>query len=215
MNPTYRFRITARASSSRLSSTMPFSCTDPSEHRSNPAHNPSNVVFPLPDGPTIAIVEPASTVKLICSSTVNTRPAALYVLLILLTFKIVSMYLCITPHPSICCSSVTLFARSSLCYPPAIILQPPRQPTAPIPPVQQHPSPLPTTENPSSSSATASPPATASTPIRLSPPSSAAASTPSACPTRSSTRASAAKQPPTERAGSTGPSASTLTSSFS
>ncbi len=72
---------------------MPFSCTDPSEHRSKPAHKPNNVVFPLPDGPTIATVEPASTVKLICSSTVNTRPAARYVLLILLTFKIVSMYL--------------------------------------------------------------------------------------------------------------------------
>src|ERR1700722_16592768 len=90
MKPTYRFRITARSSSSRPSSTMPFNCTDPSEHRSSPAHNPSSVVFPLPDGPTIAIVEPASTVKLICSSTVNTRPAARYVLLILLTFRIVS-----------------------------------------------------------------------------------------------------------------------------
>src|SRR5580658_3248487 len=70
---------------------MPFNCTEPSEHRSSPAHKPSSVVFPLPDGPTIATVEPASTVKVICSSTVNTRPAARYVLLILLTLRIVSV----------------------------------------------------------------------------------------------------------------------------
>jgi hypothetical protein len=45
----------------------------------NPAHKPSNVVFPLPDGPTIAKEFPCFALKVTSSKTVSDRSADLYI----------------------------------------------------------------------------------------------------------------------------------------
>ncbi len=51
--------------------TVPFMETEPDVGVSSPAHSPSNVVFPLPEGPIIAAVEPFSIWKLTSERTVN------------------------------------------------------------------------------------------------------------------------------------------------
>ncbi|TKC06076.1 hypothetical protein FA047_12140 [Pedobacter frigoris] len=50
---------------------MPFKATEPALAPSKPAHKPSNVVLPLPEGPVMATVSPLVMAKLISSNTVR------------------------------------------------------------------------------------------------------------------------------------------------
>src|SRR3954452_2558669 len=69
----------ARSSSPSSPSVIPFRRTEPELGRSRPAHSPSRVVFPLPDGPRIEQVLPAGNANEISFSTVNLPAPVSYV----------------------------------------------------------------------------------------------------------------------------------------
>src|SRR5690554_3588805 len=77
-NPTLAARNAARSSSLIAPRSRPSSSTDPDDGRSSPASRPSSVVFPLPDGPTIATNSSGSTVRLMSLRTTRRRPALSY-----------------------------------------------------------------------------------------------------------------------------------------
>src|SRR5436190_16384232 len=58
---------------------MPFSKTEPDVGRSRPAHKPSKVVLPLPDGPRMEQVLPAGRVNEMSLRTVNLPAPVSYV----------------------------------------------------------------------------------------------------------------------------------------
>src|SRR3954466_4572700 len=62
--------------------------TFPSDGVSSPAHKASRVVFPLPEGPTIAQEAPCSSTKLTAFRTVNCDSAVSYVFVRFLTSRI-------------------------------------------------------------------------------------------------------------------------------
>ena len=59
---------------------MPFKTTEPEVGWSRPAHNPSSVVFPLPEGPRMEQVAPSGSEKEMFLSTVRSPAAVRYVL---------------------------------------------------------------------------------------------------------------------------------------
>src|SRR3954453_18792455 len=69
----------ARSSSPSSPSVIPFRRTEPELGRSRPAHSPSRVVFPLPDGPRIEQVLPAGNVNEMSFRTVNLPAPVSYV----------------------------------------------------------------------------------------------------------------------------------------
>lgn len=64
-------RNEARSSSFNFEIVVPFMDTLPEVGVSSPAHKPNRVVFPLPDGPMMAAVEPLSMWKLTSDRTVS------------------------------------------------------------------------------------------------------------------------------------------------
>src|SRR4029450_7712398 len=94
MNPTFPPRSFARWSSVRLPRSTPSRITVPRDGVSSPASSPSSVVFPLPDGPTIATNAPWGTANETSRSTVswceplwnslvNSRATSMRILLVL------------------------------------------------------------------------------------------------------------------------------------
>jgi len=67
--------------------------TVPEEGVSMPAHRPSNVVFPLPDGPMIAAVDPLEISKLTDDKTVRSPLTDRYVFVSCSVLKIALMHL--------------------------------------------------------------------------------------------------------------------------
>src|SRR5690349_10893297 len=71
MNPTFSPRSCARSSSVIVVRLAPSRSTEPRLGVSRPASSPSSVVFPLPDGPTIATYDPVGISKFTSRSTAS------------------------------------------------------------------------------------------------------------------------------------------------
>src|SRR3982750_1582885 len=97
MNPTFSPRSFARWSSVRLPRSTPSRITVPLDGVSSPASSPSSVVFPLPDGPTMATNAPCGTANEtsrntvswcvpLWNSLVNSRATSMRILLVLVLY---------------------------------------------------------------------------------------------------------------------------------